>query len=88
MKIGETLLILNDGRISVGYKKGITIYDPDNFKESFSIEDYGPFQSQLQNGMLLASYSRGCAIFELSKENYNIKILIDCDDPVLCRSTE
>lgn len=83
MKIGETLLILNDGRISVGYKKGITIYDPDNFKETFDIEDYGPFQSQLQNGMLLASYSRGCAIFELSKENYNIKILIDCDDPVL-----
>ena len=83
MKIGETLLILNDGRISVGYKKGITIYDPDNFKESFDIEDYGPFQSQLQNGMLLASYSRSCAIFELSKENYNIKILIDCDDPVL-----
>ena len=33
--------------------------------------------------MLLASYSRGCAIFELSKENYNITILIDCDDPVL-----
>ena len=45
MKIGETLLILNDGRISVGYKKGIKIYDSDNFKKSFTIEDYGPFQS-------------------------------------------
>ena len=62
-----TIEILNDGRISLGvgssikqynftkkYPKGLLIYDSNNFKFSFSIENYGPNQRILKNGNLLA----------------------------------
>ena len=44
---GCSLLVLKDGRISVGTEKdGIYIYDPENFKENIHIKYYGPLQSQ------------------------------------------
>ena len=76
---GSTLLVLNDGRISVGIEKngGIRIYEPNNFYEMINIKSYGPMQTQLKNGLLLVEGFRGCAVLELLKNDFKKKFEIE-----------
>lgn len=81
---GCSLLILKDGRISIGTEKdGIYIYDPDNFKECMHLKDYGSLQAQSKDEMLVTVYDEKIAIIKLKQDNYEIKMRIDCYDPIL-----
>ncbi len=66
----NSLLILKNGRISIGsaltiqhsngyysYKRGtcISMHEPNSFKLCYHIEDYGPYQIQLEDGNLLVA---------------------------------
>ena len=61
------MLILNDGRISIGTCKDdncenirnrcIIIYDQNTYKEDIIINGLGPCQIQLKNNNLLVSYN-------------------------------
>ena len=69
---------------SVGTEKdGIYIYDPDDFKECIHIKYYAPLQSQLKNDMLLTMWNEELAVIKLTKDNYEIKMIIDCDARIL-----
>ena len=73
-----SLLILSDGRISIGTKgEGIYIYEPDNFKECIHIENCGPIQAELKKGILLVKKENSIEIIELSQKGYKIKMKIN-----------
>ena len=82
----STLIILNDGRISVGvkssslkydfpvnYPTGFIIFEANTYKLSFCIERCGPEQIQLKNGHLVATSESYMylEIIELKEKSYN-----------------
>ena len=85
---GSSLLVLNDGRISIGTKEaGTYISDPNNFQECMHIPKWGPMQTQIKmkKGILLISHHTHVGVINLSKNEYNFKAIIDCHsfNPIL-----
>ena len=81
----STLIILNDGRISVGVKHsylnydfprdfptGLIIFEANTYKLSFCINKCGPEQTQLKNGHLVVTSDEVCSIdiIELREKSY------------------
>ena len=79
------MLILKNGRISIGsaltiqhlngyypYTRGtcISIHEPNSFKLCYLIEDYGPYQIQLEDGNFLVASDQQYAIIKLSKSYF------------------
>ena len=86
-----TIEILKDGRISLGTKLELFIYEANNFQLSFSIPNYGPIQKVLKNGYLLANTKQGdfnsfFSILEIKGKTFNVlqtfeTINADVDNP-------
>ena len=75
----HSLLLLKDGRISVGHKnlkdsreKGIDIYGSIHFNLIIFIKGIGPYQTELKNGNLVVGSSYLFSIVKLNKTNYEI----------------
>ena len=78
----STLLILKNGRISLGTFKspmyyssrdtGISIYEPNSLKFCYFIQGYGQHQIQLANGNLVAGGQEKYAILKLNKDTHEI----------------
>jgi hypothetical protein len=83
-KIGEksgldesTIEVLNDGRISIGLKLKLLIYEANNFEFSFDIPNYGSYQKALKNGYLLVITKQGefgsfFSILEIKEKTFNV----------------
>ena len=88
-KIGEksgldesTIEVLNDGRISIGLKLKLLIYEANNFEFSFDIPNYGSYQKALKNGYLLVITKQGefdsfFSILEIKEKTFNVLQIIE-----------
>jgi hypothetical protein len=73
----STIEVLNDGRISIGLKLKLLIYEANNFEFSFDIPNYGPYQKALKNGYSLVITKQGefdsfFSIIEIKEKTFNV----------------